>query len=202
MGTVANDALSIVAITTSPSGVVSGSIMLKGETHAIEYREGTTYAVYKVPPHATRSSELHRRQPDASIGLLLSCSSPLTCGQHRSEGHVISHVISVLTRLPPPLLQVDDSKLPKDHPKPVIPPGAAQVYHKPQHLDTGSRTATKAPTAAPTAPRAASTHLNRAPTAAAGRKLMRRQLLAETPGQVGAECWPSPQDSAARPQSL
>jgi hypothetical protein len=94
--------------------------------------------------------------------------------------------------------------LPKDHPKPVIPPGAAQVYHSPQHLDTGSRTATKAPTAAPTAPRAASTHLNRAPTAAAGRKLMGRQLL-ETPGQVGrpalCQVWP-PRPSAAATTKL
>ena len=98
--------------------------------------------------------------------------------------NVKSGVNSVLTRLPQPLLQVDDSRLPKDHPKPVIPPGESQVYHSPQHLDTGARTATRAPTAAPTASRAASTHLNRAPTAAAGRRLMGRQLL-ETAGQVG-----------------
>jgi hypothetical protein len=81
--------------------------------------------------------------------------------------------------------QVDDSRLPKDHPKPVIPPGVKQVYHKPQHLDAASRAATKAPAAAPTAAKAAAAaHLNRAPTAAAGRKLMGRQLL-ESPGQVG-----------------
>ena len=47
----ADDPFSIVAVTTSPSGVVSGSIMMKGETHAIEYREGSTYSVYKVCPH-------------------------------------------------------------------------------------------------------------------------------------------------------
>jgi hypothetical protein len=67
VGTVANDDLSIVAITTSPSGVVSGSIMLKGETHAIEYREGTTYAVYKVLP--ARTAWLLRSPPlNALIG--------------------------------------------------------------------------------------------------------------------------------------
>jgi hypothetical protein len=56
VGTVADDAFSIVAVTTSPSGVVSGSIMLKGETHAIEYREGSTYSVYKVPSPAIMHS--------------------------------------------------------------------------------------------------------------------------------------------------
>ena len=72
MGTVANDALSIVAITTSPSGVVSGSIMLKGETHAIEYREGTTYAVYKVRPHARRSCRVRCHQSHVFLELGLS----------------------------------------------------------------------------------------------------------------------------------
>lgn len=48
VGTVAQNPLSIVAVTTGPTGVVSGSIMLKGETHNIEYRVGDTYSVYKV----------------------------------------------------------------------------------------------------------------------------------------------------------
>lgn len=76
-------------------------------------------------------------------------------------------------------MQVDDSKLPVEHPKPVIPPGVKAVYTAP-HLDTAARTATKAPTPKPTAAKkaAASTHVDTA-TRASGRK-----LLAETPGQV------------------
>lgn len=78
---------------------------------------------------------------------------------------------------------MDDSRLPVDHPKPVIPPGVKQIYHKPQHLDTAARAATKAPTPAPTAPKAAvSSHLNKA--AASGRKLMGGPQLLEAPGQV------------------
>lgn len=124
VGTVAQNPLSIVAVTTGPTGVVSGSIMLKGETHNIEYRVGDTYSIYKV----------------------------------------------------------DDSKLPVDHPKPVIPPGVKAVYTAPQHFDTAARTATKAPTPKPTAAKsAASTHVDTATRAATASG---RKLLAETPGQV------------------
>lgn len=183
VGTVADNDFSIVALTTGPTGIVSGSIMMRGETHNIDYREGSTYSVYKVRRRfCIVHIALHCRMPAASTQLL---PSPYAAAAVYRTPPLLTPSLLFLT---PPLLfspQVDDGMLPAEHPKPVIPPGVKQVYKKPQHLDSASRPATKAPTPAPTAANAASSHLNKAATATGGRKLMqgRRELL-ETPGQV------------------
>lgn len=39
-----------MALTTGPDGVIAGSILLQGATHAVEWQGGSNYAVYQVQP--------------------------------------------------------------------------------------------------------------------------------------------------------
>ncbi len=56
MGTITGQPYSIVALTSGPDGVVGGSILLQGRTHALEHQSADIYALYEVkhrswPPH-------------------------------------------------------------------------------------------------------------------------------------------------------
>lgn len=77
MVTIKDQPYSIVALATAPTGIVSGSIMLKGETHSIEYREGDVYSLYKVTNWNSEGCD----HPSEQLHLLL-CAGCMVGARH------------------------------------------------------------------------------------------------------------------------